>query len=113
MKIEERGLKDEVDLRKQYFSLHFSAFAISITRRLRLLAWPIWADAPFGPGPPRSAFSSASTVILPSLAYCCWKPTRKPMTVDAVLGLGWVRAAERKSGPYRSTNHPERHGSSP
>ena len=46
MKIEERGLKDEVDLRKQYFSLHFSAFTISITRRLRLLAWPIWAAAP-------------------------------------------------------------------
>ena len=91
MKIEERGLKDEVDLRKQYFSLHFSAFAISITRRLRLLAWPIWADAPFGPGPPRSAFSSASTVILPSLAYCCWKPTRKPIVLIRLLGLLLVR----------------------
>ena len=98
MKIEERGLKDEVDLRKQYFSLHFSAFAISITRRLRLLAWPIWADAPFGPGPPRSAFSSASTVILPSLAYCCWKPTRKPIHGLRVLGEVRGRAAERKFG---------------
>ena len=42
---------------------------------------------PFGPGPPRSAFLSASTVILPSLAYCCWKPTRKPMSWCGMLGL--------------------------
>ena len=34
---------------------------------------------PFGPGPPRSAWLSASAVILPSLAHCFWKPTRKPM----------------------------------
>ena len=34
---------------------------------------------PFGPGPPRSALLSASAVILPSLAHCFWKPTRKPM----------------------------------
>ena len=33
---------------------------------------------PFGPGPPRSAWLSASAVILPSLAHCFWKPTRKP-----------------------------------
>ena len=33
---------------------------------------------PFGLGPPRSAWLSASAVILPSLAHCFWKPTRKP-----------------------------------
>ena len=41
---------------------------------------------PFGPGPPRSAWLSASAVILPSLAHCFWKPTRKPMLVLRLLG---------------------------
>ena len=54
---------------------------------------------PFGPSPPRSGFLSTSAVILPSLAHCCLKPTRKPMTLLRVLGLPVVRAAERRNVP--------------
>ena len=41
---------------------------------------------PIGPDPPRSACLSASAVILPSLAHCFWKPTRRPMPLWRVPG---------------------------
>ena len=54
---------------------------------------------PIGPGPPRSAWFSASAVILPSLAHCFWKPTRKPMLLTRSLGVMLSRLAERRPVP--------------
>ena len=63
---------------------------------------------PFGPGPPRSAWLSASAVILPSLAHCFWKPTRKPMLLPRALGGMWLRLAERRDVPTLFQEPPRR-----
>ena len=55
---------------------------------------------PIGPGPLRSAWLSASAVILPSLAHCFWKPTRRPMRLSRELGVPkLLRFAERRIVP--------------
>ena len=56
---------------------------------------------PFGPGLPLSAFLSTSAVILPSLAHCCLKPTRKPKLLRRSPGPGMKleRVAERRLVP--------------
>ena len=60
--------------------------ATNLPRGLRGPGMALLGCRPFGPGPPRSALLSASAVILPSLAHCFWKPTRKPRVLKRMLG---------------------------
>ncbi len=77
-----------------------------LTPGLRLPGMALLGFRPFGPGPPRSAFLSTSAVILPSLAHCCLKPTRKPMWCAIARGVA-VRWPNAGSCLYGSKTRPE------
>ena len=75
---------------------------------LRVPGMALLGFRPFGPSPPRSAFLSTSAVILPSLAHCCLKPTRKPMLPRRPLGGLKLRMAERRDVPVLYQDPPRK-----